>query len=169
MTEPSSLAALLKWFRTEWQAEMGSGRIHVRDTDAGGDPDWHARFRALVELPKVKDGDPVEWTGSSSTSLPLRYHLRNMARASHRGRTRAEFLFRLACLDFDVMVAARHTSPAAWDHHGEQWALDFAENSLRRLHRRCIDPRWNDAEGPRTFVQRRIGKSEAQSAAEDAA
>ena len=160
-SEPGSLSALLRWFRHEWTAEMGAGRIHVRDTDEGGDPDWHGLFARIVER------TAEERTGSSSPGLPIRFHLRGMARGSHRGRARAEFLFRLACHDFDVMATARETSPAAYDCHGEQWALDFAEASLRRLHRRCFDVRWNDQDNkPRRYLPR---KSEAQSIAEAAA
>ena len=159
MTEPRDLPRLLHWFRSEWQAEMGSGRIHVRDTDAGGAPDWHRRFLNLFE---IDDKDVMK-------SYPMRWHLGGMARGSQRGARRAEFLFRMACLDFDWYAAARQTSrlAAAMDEHGKDWAEAYAEQCLRMLYRRRTDPEKNDMDGhPRTFVQRRIPKSEAQAAAE---
>lgn len=176
MTEPKSLLHLVRWFRAEWQAEMGSGRIHVRDTDAGGDPEWHARFKAIVEIP-VKQGDPLEWVGSQAPHLPMRFYLWKMAKGSERGRRRARFLFRLACTDFDWLETARRTSNLAksMDEHGVDWAEDYAETCLRRLWAMYADPERTEADqhgrpvGPRTFVQKRIGKSEAQSAAESAA
>ncbi len=155
--EPHDLSSLVRWFRHEWQAEMGSGRLHVRETDGGGAPNWHARFRQLIE-------------GEQLRSFPVRYHLASMSRASQRGMRRAEFCFRLACTDYDVLATVRATSPAGYDEHGEDWALDYAEMCLRRLWRKVTDVAANDpSDGrPRRYLPR-VGKSEAQHRAEEAA
>lgn len=155
--EPKSLSSLISWFRHEWQAEMGTGKIHSRDTDEGGAPDWHARFKALIEAENLR-------------SFPVRYHLAGMARASRRGTRRAEFIFRLACTDYDVLATVRATSPAGFDEHGEDWALDYAEMCLRRLWRKVTDVAANDpSDGrPRRYLPR-TGKSESQHRAEEAA
>jgi hypothetical protein len=155
--EPANLSRLVSWFRHEWHAEMGSGRIHVRDTDEGGAPDWHQRFKDLINETDLH-------------RFPMRYHLDRMSRSSTRGSRRAVFLFRLACSDFDVLSTVRATSPAGYDEHGEEWALDYAEASLRRLYRQATDVSVNDPDSgrPRRYLPR-VGKSEAQHRAEEAA
>jgi hypothetical protein len=166
---PRGLHGLLRWYRHEWHAEMGSGRIHVRDTDEGGDLEWHQLFAQIVELPggTTPDGEP-DTTGSSSTSLPLRYHLHNMARNSARGRRRAEYLFSLACHDFDVRRAGLACSAVAGHDDAEDWLLDYAEMSLGRLYRATRDPAHVDGDGrPRRYLPR-VGKSESQHRAEEA-
>jgi hypothetical protein len=155
---------LLRWYRTEWQAELGSGRIHVQATDPGGDPDWHQRFRDLMAFTESDAGnDDIQ----SMRRFPLRWALRSMSRGGRRGHRRARFLFVLACQDFDVHAAARAISPAGYDEHGGDWAVSYAVYSLEQLHRLATDVSRTHEDGkPRTFVQRRIGKSEAQAMAE---
>ena len=172
MTEPKSLPALTRWFREEWQAEMGSGRIHVRDTDAGGSPEFHARFLDLINLARDPAGRLDRAEEKRLKSFPIRWNLRQMARASMRGRRRAMYLYRLTLTDYDPHETARRTTrlAVAMDEHGRDWIEDYATLTLQKLWDRCQDPRTHDTDGkPRTFVQRRISKSEAQSAAEAAA
>ena len=164
-----TLHALLRWYRHEWHAEMGSGRIHVAITDAGGDPDWNERFRSLMTYPPEASTDVPGDEMSRMRSFPLRWHLRSMARGGKHGYRRARFLFVLACQNFDVLSAARAVSPAGEDGDGEQWAVDYAQMCLRKLWDMAHDPARTDEGGrPRTFVQRRIPKSEAQYRAEEA-
>jgi hypothetical protein len=167
----TDLRSLVRWYRDEWQAEMGSGRIHVRLTDPGGDPDWHGRFRALIEGADVDveeaDGTIRTVRGGNLLSFPIRDQLRSMARGGRRGHRRARFLFVLACQDFHWLEAARAVSPAGYDEHGRDWAEAYAFHCLDVLWRRMHDPeRTHDDGRSRTFVERRIPKSEAQAAAE---
>lgn len=152
----SDLSALRRWFRSEWQAEM-TPRLHVHLLDEGGAPRWAERFRLLIEA--TSDEAPIPG------SLPLRYHLRRMARSGTQGERRARFLFVMACQEFSVTDAAREVSPAGWDDHGEQWAVAYAEKALKELWSRCHDPERNDREGPRRFLPH---KSESQYRAEEA-
>lgn len=157
-------SGLLAWYRSAWQAEMGSGRTTVHLTDGGGAPEWHPRFAALIL------SAPVESDESGNPLFPIRYHLQRLYRRSGtRGKHRALFLFKLACLDFDVQATARASSPAGWFEHGEAWARDYAELCLSRLYQRATSTEYNDGEGhPRRFLPR-VGKSEAQHNAEAAA
>jgi hypothetical protein len=166
-----NLHALVSWFRDEWQAEMGSGRIHVRLTDPGGDPDWAGRFRALIEGADVdvtaEDGTIRTVKGGNLLSFPIRNQLRSMARGGRRSHRRARFLFVLACQDFHWLEAARAVSPAGYDENGRDWAEDYAAHCLLVLWGRLHDPERTHEDGrARTFVERRISKSEAQAAAE---
>lgn len=161
-----TLGALLDWYRDAWQSELGDGRIHVHLTDPGGDPDWHQRFRDLMAF---TDSDVKGDDLKAMRRFPVRWAMRRMARGGTRGYRRARFLFVLACQDFDVQAAARTTSPAGYDEHGSDWAVSYAAYCLERLHRNVHDPERSHHDGkPRTFVQKRIGKSEAQAAAEAA-
>ena len=165
----TDLVSLKRWFRDEWQAELGSGRIHVATTDPGGDPDWNERFRSLMAYPPEASTEMPGDELARMRSFPLRWHLRTMARGGKHGYRRARFLFVLACQDFDVAAAARAVSPAGDDTDGEQWAHDYAVMCLRKLWDMAHDPERTDEGGrPRTFVARRIGKSEAQFRAEEA-
>ena len=167
--EPGNLADLKRWYRREIIAEMGSGAIHSHLTDGGGDPDWLERFKCLMAFPLDATLDLPGGDLKPLRSFPIRWHLRYMARSGKHGYRRARFLFVLACQDFSVTEAAKAVSPAGWDEHGEQWALSYAEHSLRELWRRLHDPERTEADGrPRTFVQKRISKSEAQYRAEEA-
>lgn len=164
--EPQSLRDLVAWFRAEWQAEIAAGRIHVRDIDAGGAPEWNVRFRDLVNFRDV-DMDVADL--KRMQLYPMRWHLRSMARDGKHSYRRARFLFILACQGFRVTDAARIVSPAGYDEHGEQWALDYAAMCILRLFHRYRDPATTHDDGqPRSFVDRRIHKSEAQSSAEAA-
>lgn len=161
-----SLRALLRWFRSEWQAEMGE-RITVHATAPDGAPDWHERFRSLMAF---TDSDVPGGELGELRSFPLRWALRSMARGGSTGQRRARFLFLLTCQDWSIPAAAEAVSPAAHDVHGKDWAVDYARQSLSMLYHRVHDPERTDAQGrPRTFVERRISKSEAQYRAEEAA
>ena len=149
---------------------MGSGRIHVHLTDAGGDPDWHDRFRDLMAFTDddVPEGDPDKAL-KAMRRFPVRWAMRSMARGGRRGHRRARFLFALALCDFGIFRAARLVSPAGLDEHGAEWAVSYAGDCLHILRRKVTDPERTHADGsPRSFVQRRIGKSEAQATAETA-
>jgi hypothetical protein len=103
-------------------------------------------------------------------SFPLRWAMRTMARGGTAGQRRARVLFALTCQDWSVPAAAEAISPAAHDPHGKDWAVDSARQSLSMLYPRVHDPERTDERGrPRTFVERRISKSEAQYRAEEAA
>jgi hypothetical protein len=152
------------WYRAEWQGEMGTGRTTIALIDEGGGPEWHERFRALIVNART-DSD-----ATSASSFPMRYYLQRLyrGRGTHNKR-RATYLFRLACMGFDVAATARATSPAGWYEHGEAWAHDYTEMCLRRLYRIAHDPELSDNDGmPRKFLPR-VGKSEAQHRAEEAA
>jgi len=151
-----TLTQLLSWYRSEWSAEV-PGRIHVHLTDPGGDPDWHERFRQLINGA----------TGGDLRSFPLRWHLRDMSRRGTRNHRRARFLYVLTCQDFDPEAAGWLCYPESMSRPG------FIEGQTHRclsdLYRRVNDPERNHEDGrPRTFVERRISRSEAQAAAEAA-
>jgi hypothetical protein len=148
-----TLPELLTWYRSEWNAET-PGRIHVRLTDAGGTPEWHERFRSLI------NGD--------LRGFPLRYQLRSMARRGSRSQARARFLYVLACQGFDVKRTASALAPGN-DHYARAWAASYATFALRQLYDMAHDPERTHEDGTaRTFVEKRISKSEAQAAAEAA-
>ena len=117
MTHPSSLSALLAWFRTEVESAIPR-RIHSRETAEDGDPEWHAQFRTwLTAHPAQEDRD-------GQLVSPLRFWLWRM------GGSRAKYLYLLSYVDFDWIVAANLKGLADADA-----AHDYTRECLRRLHR----------------------------------
>lgn len=161
MTEPpKSLSALVRWFAEAWAAEMPQ-RLHSRDMDEGGNPQWHAAFRSyLAGLDEDKEGD---------ITRPVRTHWRQLAHSSGRGGRRARWLFVLACSGFDWLVACRRIGPidglGAW---GDDMALDYATATLAGFYERCRSEPRKFVRAPRGALSR-VGKSESQHKAEEAA
>jgi hypothetical protein len=127
-------------------------RIHSRDIDAGGAPQWHGAFRAWLTAP------PSAVDREGHVRSPFRFWLWVMAGEGRSGRVRAEFLHRLAMFDGDWLAAIRVVTPVTDD--GEVMARDFAVVSLQRFWRNMqTEPRRMEG-GP---------KSESQHRAEEAA
>ena len=117
MNEPSSLSALLAWYREEVDAAIPQ-RIHSRDTADDGAPEWHGAFRTwLTAHPAAEDRD-------GQLLRPLLYWVWRMP------TQRQWFLKRLIAVDFDWRWAARLSLIGCDDA-----AHDFARESLRRLYR----------------------------------
>lgn len=161
MTEPhSTLADLLRWLATAWAAEIPI-RLHVHETDDGGKPQWHAAFRAfLAALDTDREGDIMR---------PVRAHWRALAHSSGSGGRRARWLYVLACSGWDWRLACRRIGPiemlGPW---GDDLALDYATATLTEFHRRCQSEPRKFVRAPRGALAR-VGKSEAQHNAEEAA
>jgi len=149
--EPTHLAALVRWFM-EVAAEDIPCRLHSRDTDAGGTPQWHGSFRArLTAHPAAVDRE-------GHVRSPFRFWLWVMRGESRQGRVGAEFLYRLACLEGDWLAASRTITPLSDD--GEIMARAFALVTLQAFWRRMQTAPRRPASKP---------KSDAQHAAEEAA
>jgi len=151
------LAALVRWFLAE-SADDIPARTHNRETDAGGVPEWHAAFRAWLTAPP----DAVDKEGYVRS--PLRFWLWKMRGNGGKDSRRAEFLFRLAVLggDWQEAVHARRSM--------SKWKGDMAEAyalaSLRIFWRLMQQEPRKFVGDPKGLAERRIGKSEAQHAAE---
>lgn len=117
MSRPSSLTALLSWYRSEVDAAIPQ-RLHVHSLDDGGAPEWHGAFRAYL------DAHPASEDHDGALLNPLRYWLWRMS----GGRER--FLHALAMVDFDWVMAANLRFVGDPDA-----AYDYTRESLRRLHR----------------------------------
>ena len=160
--EPSTLSALLHWYR----AEVGDDipiRIVTRAIDEGGAPQWHGAFRAWLTAP------PDQEDKEGNVISPLRYWLHQMGTTGRAGR-RARFLFILASIDFDWNMAARI--------HGiydSDAAHDYTRATLGRLWRLMYSVGKGADGQPMVFVnepRREVAfteKSESQVRAEDAA
>lgn len=147
--EPTHLAALIRWFR-EASSDDIPARIHCRDIDGGGAPQWHASFRAwLTAHPSAVDREGY-------TRSPFRHWLWVMRGAGRSGRVRATFLHRLAVYDGDWLNAVRSMPPDDL----EVMLRDFVVESLRQHWRMMQSEPRRHVSGP---------KSEAQHAAEEAA
>ena len=148
--QPTHLAGLVRWFMAAARDDVPL-RIHSRDTADDGDPEWHPSFTAwLVAHPAAVDRE-------GHVKSPFRFWLWVMRGQGQSGRVRAEFLYRLACLEGDWLAAARTITPLSDD--GEVVARDFAVASLQQFWRRMQSE-------PRRHV-REPQKSEAQHAAEE--
>lgn len=161
-----SLREALEWFRAEWQAALPV-RLHegwdsVEPGDVLGAPAWTHKWRTW--LSSVDPGD-----GSVPVMDPLRRaHMAMTMSESLWERAGAAFLFRLGCLGFDPLSAARNmpdvlpVSYTAW----------YAEKAIDRLRERMENDR-HKAPGrvdrPEWMDRLHIGKSEAQHEAEEAA
>lgn len=147
----ATLRLALDWFRTEWQAALPS-KMH--ETDAvepqsdWGAPAWTDHFRGWIDGPTDH----------------LRRALAGMVNGNLSERMGAVYLFRLACLDFDILLAASRMEPPLADAYAA-WYTEKAIGRLRERVRtvkeapaRPIDrPEWMDRLG--------IGQSESQARA----
>jgi hypothetical protein len=131
-----SLREGIAWYRAEWQGALPS-RLHegwstVEPDDALGTPAWSERFRRYL---------------LASSRDPVRSALAEMARGGLGERVAARFLFRLACLDFDLRAAglamggcehevrhARCEVPAL--PLGPEYVGFYADRALARLRER---------------------------------
>lgn len=162
------LALALAWFRDEWQASFPR-RIHEHDAEhqSGevlGAPSWTERWKTWLS-----SNDPDRDADDPRPVEPLRRAwLALRASGSMFDRAGAEYLFRLACLDFAMERAALTMDPPL-AHPYIAW---YAEKAIDRLREQVVKertkkpgtvgrPEWMDRVG--------IGKSEAQHAAEEAA
>lgn len=156
------LAIALAWFKDEWQASTIL-RLHDIQDDPNGAPEWTERWKRWLEAhdPARDADDPWPWD-------PLRRaHLAMRASDSAFDRAGADYLFRLACLGFDMERAALAMDPPlalpfiAW----------YAEKAIDRLREKVQAARTKPASivpRPEWMARLRIGKSEAQHAAEEA-
>lgn len=156
--EPKNLAGLLHWYR-DMVGDRIPARLHDRDTDGGGNPQWHSAFRAyLTAHPRATDREGY-------VRDPLSFWLWTLSRSGGKNKRRAEFLYRLAVLDFDWLEAVHaRRSMSKW---ADDMAEDYALASLRKLWRMCQTEPQPHVREPRTVVDQ--GKSEAQHHAEGAA
>lgn len=135
---PAALTALLDWFRTEWEAEIPPD-IHARgvwhDKEASsalGAPALAPAFSAyLMGSPYATDHDPRldMWTAGSVRIRPMHAVLADMAGTDPLadGAYRAAWLFRLACLGWDIEATARETPGFP-----PQVARDYTRTALER-------------------------------------
>ena len=151
--EPKRLDDLIVFYR-DVVGDSIPGRLHNRDTDDGGNPQWHGAFRAyLTAHPRTTDREGY-------VRDPLAFWLWTLQRGGPKNRRRALFLYRLARLDFDWLEAVHaRRSMSQWR---EDMAEDYAEASLRVLWRKM-------QEEPVLYVKPPIDKSDAQRDAEAAA
>ena len=114
----SSLSALLSWYREEVDAAIPQ-RIHSKDIDRGGAPEWHGAFRRYLTAPATAEDK------EGALSNPLAYWVWTMP------KRRRLYLERLAYMDFDWRWTAQL--------HGvldQDAAYDYTIETLRRLRRR---------------------------------
>ena len=117
MSRPTSLQSYLRWFREEVEDAVPA-RIHSKDIDDGGSPQWHGAFRAwLTAHPAAEDRE-------GNLLSPLRYWMWRLR------DPRYAFLLRLIATEFDWRWAGRLSLVAE-----EQAAHDYCRETLRRLHR----------------------------------
>jgi hypothetical protein len=160
--DPRNMADLLRWFREAWTSEMPA-RLHDRGHEEDGSPHWHAAFRSYIA------GSDWATDQDGSVLRPVRAHFSGWAHSSGRNCLRARLLFVLACHDFDPAAAweaLRGPAVTDWDHMHRE---DTTEATLRRFWRACQHE-------PRRFLPprdrgalARVGKSESQHRAEEAA
>lgn len=160
--QPSNLHDLVRWFREAWESEMPT-RLHSRDTDAGGSPDWHGEFKAYLTASVYA----IDEEGSARR--PMAVHWTRWSNSTGRDASRARFLYTLVCKGYSV--------PNAWQalkgtptELGAVARDDFAYRTLARFWEVCQTP-------PRVYPPRpkedrkgalsRVGKSEAQHHAEE--
>ena len=152
-SEPTSLHSLIAWYREAVDDTIPT-RLHNRDIDDGGNPQWHGQFRAyLTAHPCVTDKEGY-------VRDKLAFWLWTMSRGGPKNKRRAEFLHRLAVLDFDWLEAVHARRSMS------KWAGDMAEDytvaSLRILWRKMQSE-------PEIRVRPPVDKSDAQKDAEAAA
>ena len=116
MRRPASLSDLLAWYRSEVDAAIPL-RIHSRDIDMGGAPQWHGAFRQYLTAHSAQVDRDDELVS------PLRFWLWRL------GGERARYLHALAFLDFDWIMAAGFKGVADADA-----AHDYTRECLRQLH-----------------------------------
>lgn len=119
---PRGLANLLAWFRAEWEAEIPDA-IHMRgvwhDREASsalGAPALAPSFSDyLMGSPRRTDHDPREdtWTDGAVYVRPMHALLARMAGSDpdSEGAYAARWLFRLACMGWDVERASHDVMP----------------------------------------------------------
>lgn len=106
------------WFRFHWTASLPR-RLHegfstVEPDDVLGAPAWSDRFRRFLTEPSHD---------------PIRQAFDTMARGSLFDRCGAQFLFRLACLDFEPTSAGLAMTPPLLP----EYATWYAEKAIARL------------------------------------
>lgn len=183
----ATLRAALGWFKFEWQTALPltlhEGWSSVEPMDALGAPAWTARMATYLFGRKPKAGeDPLS---DQPPTDPLRLAWLWMSRSSSLfDRCGAVFLFRLACMDFDVirtglsmgghclcLTPCRPSTscPCPSSPITETYAPWYAEKAIDRLRERVVKASRRDA----PTVKRQawmdrvgVGLSESQSIAE---
>lgn len=131
---PKGLTDLLTWFRAEWEAEIPDA-LHVRgvwhDSEASsalGAPALAPDFSSyMMGSPYATDYDPRldTWTRGSVRLRPMHAVLAEMAGGDPASDAafRARWLFRLACMAWDIDAAAADVMPP-------QVARTYTRNAL---------------------------------------
>ena len=131
MSEPRALPDLIRWYRTQWEAEI-PGRIHERGTEpdsALGAPRLAGAFRAYIHGSPMRTDhdDRLDLDERGATRIyPVHAALRIM---SHRWPLTAHFLFAVAW------------TGAEWGDVALAWRImpevghRFTEDGLRHLWR----------------------------------
>lgn len=108
----------ISWFRFHWTGSLPR-RLHegystVEPDDALGAPAWTARFRTFL---------------TEASHDPIRQAFETMAHGSLFDRCGAQFLFRLACLDYEPERAGLAMTPPLLP----EYATWYAEKAITRL------------------------------------
>lgn len=156
-----SLALALAWFREEWTAATPA-RVHAANVvDEMGAPQWTERYRTwLME---------VDWDDPARPRDPLRMaHVAMRASESLFDKYGAEYLFRVACMGWDLLSAATVMDPPI----AVPYVAWYAEKAIDRLREKVELERHRPApkvDRPEWMDRLGIGRSEAQANAEEAA
>ncbi len=124
MTPPRGLSGHLAWFREAWEADYpadpaihGTGVWHDREASSAlGSPALAPGFADyLMGSARATDHDPREdlWTAGARYRRPTHALLARMAGhdPDSDGSFAARWLFRLACMGFDILAAADGVMP----------------------------------------------------------
>ena len=149
--QPTHLPALIRWYLSDAGDDIPV-RLHNRDTDDGGYPQWHGAFRAWLT------SHPAHVDREGHIRSPFRFWLWQMASNSRTGRVAAEWLYHLAALRGDWIESSRLITPLTED--GEVMARIYAVATLQHFWRLMQTQ-------PHRLVSK--PKSEAQHVAEESA
>lgn len=159
-----SLREALDWLRAEWEAS-GPLRLHegadtVEERDTLGSPAWTARWLRWLTANDPDDGEVRPFD-------PMRRAMLAMTRSGAVEASLAGYLFRLACMGWDMEAAGLSLVPPV----DVVYVGPYAEHAVRRLRERMEQERRREPASvsrPEWMDRLRIGRSESQHAAEGA-
>jgi hypothetical protein len=159
--EPKSLGQYVAWYRREVADLPVPIRLHSRDTDSGGTPDWSGGLRAWLS------GNPCSVDREGYVISWLRCRLGELYRHGGKDKRRSEFLWRLAYNDGDWLTAVRSSSRA--DRQGEYTRSHWPETECARYAEASLRILWRLMQSePVRYVRPPVEKSESQHRAEEA-